>query len=131
MRVLPRTKHHPRNPHEAGAVTAEVALVLPVLLVVVLLGLWAVGAVVTNIRCIDAARDTARAVARGEPAESARQIGQRSAPEDAAIEIIQKGNDIHVAVSATHDWPLLNGLLSLPAEANATIQSEPTADHVP
>lgn len=131
MRVLPRTKDHPRNPHEAGAVTAEVALVLPVLLVVVLLGLWAVGAVITNIRCIDAARDTARAVARGESPEAAQRIGQRSAPEDAAIKITQEGNDIHVAVTASHDWPLLNGLLSLPAKADATIQSEPAADHVP
>lgn len=116
---------------ERGAVTAEVALVLPVLLVVVLFGLWAAGAVITNLRCIDAARDTARAVARGEPPDTAQQFGHRSAPRDAIIQITQDGNDIHVTVTATHAWPLLDHLPSLPAKATATIQSEPATDHVP
>ncbi len=51
---------------QRGAVTAEVAIALPVLLTLLFLGIWLIGVVTTNIRCIDAARDVARAVARGE-----------------------------------------------------------------
>ncbi|GAA1591347.1 hypothetical protein GCM10009789_51650 [Kribbella sancticallisti] len=113
------------KPNEAGAVTAEVAIVLPMLLAVVLLAVWAVGAVITNLRCIDAARDTARAVARGEPPAAARRIGERSAPPDAAIKISPEGEDIHVVVTATIDWPLLDVLPSFATTANATVQVEP------
>jgi hypothetical protein len=109
---------------ERGAVTAELAILMPVLLALFLLALWAVGAVITNIRCIDAARDTARATARGEPPGAAQRVGQRSAPRDASIEITRRGDDIHVTVAATHAWPLLHGLPSIPAKAEATIQSE-------
>ncbi|MEU4390421.1 TadE family type IV pilus minor pilin [Kribbella sp. NPDC023855] len=105
-----------------GSVTAEVALVLPVLLAVLAAGLWLIGTVITNIRCIDAARDTARAVARGEPTEAARRLGQRSAPSGATITITQTDSTIHVQVVATSATP--PGVPT--AEATATVQTEPT-----
>lgn len=126
--MSPATRH---KPSEHGAVTAELAILLPAVLALFFVALWAVGAVITNIRCIDAARDTARAAARGEPPASAERIGQRSAPSNASITIARSGNDITVEVTATQTWPLLKSLPSLPAKAKATIQSEPTNSHVP
>jgi Flp pilus assembly protein TadG len=113
---------------ECGAVTAEVAVVLPVLLAILVFGVWMAGVVVENIRCIDAARDVARAVARGEPPQSAQQLVSRTAPEGATFTITKDGPDIQVTVTAdvTPRWPLLAKLPPIQVKGQATIQSEPT-----
>jgi Flp pilus assembly protein TadG len=116
-----------RTRDEHGSVTAEAAFVFPVLLAVLALGLWLVGTVVTNIRCIDAARDTARAVARGESLEAARQLGERAAPPGATITITRQDVTIHVEVVATPSTPrgLLAALPRPTPKATAIIQTEP------
>jgi Flp pilus assembly protein TadG len=113
--------------NQRGAVTAEVAIALPVLLSLLFIGIWSVGVVIVNIRCIDAARDVARAVARGESLEAAQAIGRRTAPSNAAIDIKRAGPDIHVTVTATTHAkaPLLAALPAAPVTAEATLQSEP------
>ncbi|MEV8376843.1 TadE family type IV pilus minor pilin [Kribbella sp. NPDC056861] len=117
---------HPKTRSDHGAITAEAALVLPVLLAFLALGLWVVGTVITNIRCIDAARDTARAAARGESEEIARQLGERAAPQGATITITQTGTTIHVEVTAAPASPpgLLRALPHPNAHATAVIQAE-------
>jgi Flp pilus assembly protein TadG len=102
-------------------------MVLPVLLAVVLFGLWLVGMVVAHIRCGDAARDVARAVARGEPFDAAQQLGRRTAPSEAEITVARDGSDVHVVVSSivSPDWPLLRRLPPFPVNAEAIIQAEP------
>lgn len=111
-----------------GAVTAEVAIVLPMLMATMLAGLWAVGLVVANIRCIDAARDIARAVARGEPAAEAERIGERAAPEGAVVAISQEQSIVRVVVKseARLDWTLFDKLPAVPIVGRATIEAEPT-----
>ncbi|MGI8665297.1 MAG: Rv3654c family TadE-like protein, partial [Jatrophihabitans sp.] len=52
---------------ERGMVTAETALVLPVLVLLALVGVAAVGVGQARVRCADAAREAARAIARGNP----------------------------------------------------------------
>jgi len=115
---------------QRGAVTAEVAIALPVLLTLLFLGIWLIGVVTANIRCIDAARDAARAVARGESPETAEEIGRRSAPANATVTISRTDSDIHVTVTATphRNAPLLAVLPASPITAEATVQSEPTAE---
>ena len=112
---------------DRGAVTAEMAIVLPVLVVLLLVGLWAVGVVVANIRCVDAARDVARAVARGEPGDVAQRIGERSAPPGAVIGISRHGTDVRVVVDADVrlDWILLSNLPSVEVRGQAAVQLEP------
>src|SRR5688500_20233283 len=51
---------------DAGMVTAETAVVLPVLLLVLAGAVAAVTVVGAQLRCVDAAREGARAAARGE-----------------------------------------------------------------
>ena len=112
---------------DRGAITAETAIVLPVLVVLLLVGLWAVGVVVANIRCVDAARDVARAVARGEPGDVARRIGERSAPPGAVVGISRDGADVRVVVDADVklDWVLLSKLPSVEVRGQAAVQIEP------
>lgn len=127
---MPSTRQ-PRS-SERGAVTAELAITLPVLLSLLLLGIWSIGLVILNIQCIDAARDVARAVARGEPPDQAIAIGHRTIP-TGTITISREGPDIHVTVTAspTHNPPLLSALAPAHLTAHATLQSEPTQDGTP
>jgi Flp pilus assembly protein TadG len=120
-----------RTRNDQGSVTAEAAFVFPVLFAVLALGLWLIGTVITNIRCIDAARDTARAVARGESLDSARQLGERAAPQGATITITRQDDTIRVEVTATPPKPhgLLAALPHPPPKATATLQTEPPQAH--
>jgi hypothetical protein len=99
-----------------------------VLFSLLLLGIWSIGLVVLNIRCIDAARDVARAVARGEPPDQAKAIGYRTIP-TGTITITRESSDIHVTVTAipTHTPPLLTLLTPTRLTATATLQAEPEA----
>jgi len=117
---------------DRGAVTAELAITLPVLLSLLLLGIWSIGLVILNIQCIDAARDVARAVARGEPPDQAKAVGHRAIP-TGTITITREGPDIHVTVTAipAHNAPLLSALAPTHLTAHATLQSEPTQDEAP
>ncbi|QNE20321.1 pilus assembly protein [Kribbella qitaiheensis] len=127
------TRLHPRRGRDRGAVTAEVAFAIPVLLATMVFGLWMAGVVIANIRCIDAARDVARAIARGELPQSAQQLATHTAPEGATVSITHDGQDIHVTVTAdvTPEWPLLAKLPPIHAQAQATIQSEPATPTTP
>ena len=122
---------HPK-PSERGAVTAELAITLPVLLSLLLLGIWSIGLVILNIQCIDAARDVARAMARGEPPDQAKAIGHRTVP-TGVITISREGPDIHVTVTATptHNPPLLSALAPAHLTAHATLESEPSQEESP
>jgi Flp pilus assembly protein TadG len=115
-----------RKRSDRGAVTAELAITLPVLLSLLMLGIWSIGLVILNLRCIDAARDVARAVARGEPPDRAQAIGHHTVP-TATITITREGQDIQVTVTATpaHNPPLLSALTPTHLTATATLQSEP------
>jgi len=52
---------------DRGMVTAELALAVPVVVMVLALGLAAIRVGVDQVRCVDAARLAARALARGTP----------------------------------------------------------------
>lgn len=80
-------------------------MVLPALAVVLLLALWAVGAVVVQLRCQDAARLTARALARGEPAAVARAIGHRAGPSGAEIRLEEAAGLVSVDVRTAATLP--------------------------
>jgi hypothetical protein len=85
---------------EQGMVTAEAALALPALVLVAGLMLWAVLAVTAQLRCVDAARATARAFARGDSLGQSVAAGQRLAPAGARIHIGRDGDLVRVDVQA-------------------------------
>jgi hypothetical protein len=82
---------------EGGFVTAETAMVLPVLVLLAYLGVVAVTLAQDRVRCADAAREAARAVARGDP--SAASVAARAAAgRPVGIEIEARGKDTVVTV---------------------------------
>lgn len=80
-------------------VTVEAALALCSLMVVLVLAVGAVVAASAQVRCLDAAREAARLVARGEP-DRARQAAASIAPGGARVEVRVVGDEIAVDVSA-------------------------------
>jgi Flp pilus assembly protein TadG len=80
-------------------VTAETAVVLPVLLLVLAGAVAAVTVVGAQLRCVDAAREGARAAARGE-GTAAVALAERAAPDGAVVTIRPDGEEVGVTVTA-------------------------------
>lgn len=81
-------------------VTAELAVAIPALTLVLLMALTAVRAGIDQVRCTDAARVGARLAARGEAPEAVRREAARVAPEGAQVSIGSDGNHAIVEVHA-------------------------------
>jgi hypothetical protein len=81
-------------------VTAEIAVALPALVVLVAAALTAVSVVGAQLRCVDSAREVARALARGESTDYALSLGKQDAPQGAAFDTTRSGDRIIVRVSA-------------------------------
>lgn len=104
-----------------GAVTAELAVGLPAVAVLLAAVLTGVAAGVTQIRVEEAARASAREVMRGEGA-AAGAAARRIAGSDARISITADGDWWQVRVSSAVDAPLLS---LLPLELTATALALP------
>jgi hypothetical protein len=102
-------------------VTAETALVLPILLAFVLGLVWLVSLGVTQARCLDAAREAARAVARDETVQAATDLARRSSPPGADIRIQRDGGAVVVTVSvpAKAPGPIFGALPAVGLSATA------------
>lgn len=88
----------PRGP-ESGAATAETAVALPALVLVLTAALAALALGIDHVRCLDAARGAARLLARGEAPEVARAAAARAAPAGAAVVVTRVGADVRVVVT--------------------------------
>ncbi len=107
MRRTGRIRRKPDR--DAGAVTVEAAIALGAFVTVLALALGAISAAIDQLRCIDAAREAARLVARGDP-DRARDAAARIAPASANVAIAVTGDTIQVDVSAKPVNGLLPGL---------------------
>jgi Flp pilus assembly protein TadG len=106
-------------------VTAETAVVLPVLLLVLAAAIAAVTVVGAQLRCVDAAREGARAAARGEPHATVVELAGRAAPGRAVVEVVLAAGE-EVRVSVTADVRPLGPLpLDVPVRAEAVALLEP------
>jgi Flp pilus assembly protein TadG len=85
---------------DAGTVTAETAVVLPVLLLVTFTAMTGIRAAATELACQDAARAAARAAARGEPDVAVRATGRRLGPAGSAVSIQHAAGLVRVTVRA-------------------------------
>ena len=82
-------------------VTAETAVVLPVLLLVLAGAVAAVVVVGAQLRCVDAAREAARAAARGDSVSAVVRAADGAAPDGAVTDVGGDGDTVRVTVSAT------------------------------
>ncbi|MFC8532542.1 TadE family type IV pilus minor pilin [Streptomyces sp. NPDC057249] len=101
--------------------TAEAAMVIPVLAVFALALLWGLMAASAQIRCVDAARAGARAAARSEPAPQVREAALSAAPGGASVEVERAGTLWRVRVTAPTPGP---GRLAVTLRAEAAAAAE-------
>lgn len=104
-------------------VTAELAACLPVLVLVLAVALTAVSVVAARVRLQDAAREAARASARGDPVAAHRLAGE-SAP-GASVQLTLGPSDV-VAVVRAQVHPLGGWLPPLTISERAVAAVEPT-----
>jgi Flp pilus assembly protein TadG len=120
---------HPRPTDSRGSATAETAVLLPVLVVVLAGCVWALACVFAQLQCVDAARAAARAAARGDTPAAAHATGTRLAPRGAEVSVRSRAGTVEVRVAA--DVAPFGGVLRvLPAIAvsgRATAAVEPGA----
>ncbi|MEW2191209.1 TadE family type IV pilus minor pilin [Streptomyces microflavus] len=103
---------------DRGAVTAEAAVVIPVLVAFAMVLLWALVAASAQIRCVDAARAGARAAARSEPEAAVLAAARDAAPRGARVAVGRAGELWRVTVEAPAPGPAALAL-TLSAEAAA------------
>lgn len=88
---------------DSGMVTAETAMVFPVLVIVLVLTVFALSCVAAQLRCVDAARAAARLAARGEPTGAVSAAGRSLAPKDASVQVTSTAETVEVRVTAVVD----------------------------
>lgn len=124
-----RTGHRARragvtSPRERGSATAELAVALPAVVLVLVVVLVVGSAALAQLRCGDAARAAARAAALGEDAAAVQAIALELAGETAEVTASTAGGWVRVVVSRPVSLGWL-GAGALTARAEATVPVEP------
>ncbi|MEJ7689539.1 MAG: TadE family type IV pilus minor pilin [Nocardioidaceae bacterium] len=112
--------------NDQGTVTAEAAIVLPLVAAFALVLVWMISVGIAQVQVVDAARDAARALARGDDEAAAMQAADRTAPGHAVVSSSRTGDTVTVTVSSHQDAPswLLVPLPDLTLDATATVELE-------
>ncbi|MGL5824175.1 MAG: TadE family type IV pilus minor pilin [Nocardioides sp.] len=106
--MRPSSRRGPRpdpGPVDRGAVTAETVLALPILLAVTVGLIWLLAVGAGQIRTIDAARETARALARGDQPSDAMALGVRVAPVGARLRVSHSVTQVRVVATSRIEGP--------------------------
>jgi len=90
---------------ERGAATAELVMMLPALAVLTLALVWLLGLSAAQVRLVDAAREAARAAARGDDASSAVSVGVRVGPAGTSVTLSPGDSTIVATAVARVDGP--------------------------
>jgi Flp pilus assembly protein TadG len=85
---------------ERGAATAELALSIPLLVSLTIGLVWLLSIGVAQIQMVDAAREAARATARGDPVGEAVAAGEQVAPGSTVKVSLAEGTAVATAVGA-------------------------------
>lgn len=112
--------------HDDGYATAEAAMALPALLVVLALAVGVLVSVGDQLRCVDAARVGARVAQRGDGDGAAAAAARSAAPGGARVTVTHHGDQVEVRVS-DDVRPFGHALRMLPSvavSARATAQVE-------
>jgi len=117
---------------DRGSATAEIAVALPALVLVLAVCVWALTVVAADLRCAEAARAAARAAARGEEPAGVTAAARRAAPGQADVSTGTDGDLVAVRVSWTvrPAVPLLARLLpgmTIAETATARVEPDPEA----
>lgn len=103
--------------------TAELAIALPAVVLVLALCLTAMAYGIDQVRCVDAARVAARAASRGEPPALVRELAEQRAPANSTVTVSDVAGGVVVQVEAL---PRITLLPSIPgATGRAEARWEP------
>lgn len=110
--------------------TAELALALPTLLAVTAGLTWLLAVAVGQVRTVDAARETARALARGDDPAQAVAVGDRVAPDGVRISVRSSAGRVVVTARGRMAGPggLFRALPGADLEAEAVAVLEEAGD---
>lgn len=114
---------------QRGAVTAEIALGLPLLLAVTVGLVWLLAVGAGQVRVVDGAREAARGLARGDTEEVAFARATTVAGEGSTVSAASEGGEVRVTVTRRVAGP--GGLfdfwpsVQLRAEAVAALEAPP------
>ena len=110
---------------QTGAATAELALGIPVLVSLTIGLVWLLTVGVAQVRMVDAAREAARAAARGDPVPAAVEEGRRVAP-GADVSVSSADGDVRARADDVVGSPggLLGFLPDVHVHAEAVTSSE-------
>lgn len=81
-------------------VTAEMAVLMPFGVAFAFLLLWAVSLGITEVRLVDASREAARMIARGDSIETATRAAREDAPDRAQVKTSTADGFVTVTVTA-------------------------------
>lgn len=113
---------------ERGAVTAETALVLPLLGLATLAAVWMLTVGLAQVRVADAAREASRAVARGDSVAEAEELARLAAP-GSQVTVVRSDGRVRVEVVRVLEPPgYLDALPSARLHASATSLDEASDD---
>lgn len=105
-------------------VTAEFAVALPAVVLVLALCLAGLSAVTDQIRCIDAARLAVRSAARGDDPSRARTLAVEAAPAGAHVSVDSGGGQARVVVTASAGgWGGFTPSWTLTASATSPVEA--------
>ena len=99
---------------------------LPVLVILLAVALWSIAIAADRLSCLDAARDGARAAARGESTAAVVAATKAAGPAGSVVELTRTGDQVSVTVRL-RVGPVSGVLAGLPAPvvtATAVAQSE-------
>jgi hypothetical protein len=88
-------------------------MVLPMLAALALALVWLLSVGAAQVRTVDAARETARALARGDPQDAAVARGQQVAPSGSRVVVTRAAGEVRVTVTGRVPGP--GGLGAFPA----------------
>lgn len=116
-----------RSRLDTGAVTAEAAMLLPVLVAFALGLVWVLAVAVAQVRVVDAAREAARSAARGDSDSVAIAKGRRVAPPGARFSVARRDGRVDVTVSDEVHGPggLFTHVPGLEVTSHAVAEQEP------
>ncbi|WP_372500442.1 TadE family type IV pilus minor pilin [Mumia quercus] len=110
--------------------TAETAMVLPLLVAVALALVWVVSVGVAHVRLVDAAREGARMSARGDAPSEVVEAVETMVPDEATVEVADGQDDgttrVTVRLRARVDLPLVRRL-AVDLDATAVSANEAVA----
>ncbi len=112
-----------------GAATAELALALPLLLAATVGLVWLLSVASAQVRVVDAARETARAAARGEAPAAAVDRGLEVAPPGSRITVRAAAGRVTASAVGTVAGPggLFGFLPGATVRAQAVAATEPAS----